>query len=165
MQQAQHATRRQETGNSLYLNEPPLYQLLVSGKKAVIDLREDHLSRCVRSRGRRSEGRRLAQDRVPKRREEEEGRKEEDAERNLLGRSVFQKQNGVSRRGEGSTLPVNGGAGIPPPVRSALAFIGARRSVGPGGRTHQPSAKRLGHKGAASGRHETRRCGRSTKWL
>lgn len=79
MQQVQHATRRQETGNSLYLNEPPLYQLLVSGKKAVIDLREDHLSRCARSRGRRSEGRRLEQDGVPKRREEEEeeeGRKE-----------------------------------------------------------------------------------------
>lgn len=40
------ADRKQETGNSLYLNEPPLYQLLVGGKKAVIDLREDHLSRC-----------------------------------------------------------------------------------------------------------------------
>lgn len=53
MQQVQHA--KQETGSSLYLNEPPLYQLLVSRKKAVIDLREDHLSRCVRSRGRRSE--------------------------------------------------------------------------------------------------------------
>lgn len=53
MQQVQHA--KQETGRSLYLNEPPLYQLLVSRKKAVIDLREDHLSRCVRSRGRRSE--------------------------------------------------------------------------------------------------------------
>lgn len=37
------------TGNSLYLNEPPLDQLLVSGKKAVIDLREDHLSRRQRS--------------------------------------------------------------------------------------------------------------------
>lgn len=78
MQQVQHATHRQETGNSLYLNEPPLYQLLVSGKKAVIDLREDHLSRCVMSRGRRSEGRRrLGQERVPKQREEgeEEGKR------------------------------------------------------------------------------------------
>lgn len=41
----QTGNRKQETGNSLYLNEPPLYQLLVSRKKAVIDLREDHLSR------------------------------------------------------------------------------------------------------------------------
>lgn len=46
---------RQRKEDSHYLNEPPLYELLVSGKKAVIDLREDHLSRCVRSRGRRSE--------------------------------------------------------------------------------------------------------------
>ncbi|TNN83939.1 hypothetical protein EYF80_005810 [Liparis tanakae] len=36
---------RQERGHSHYLNEPPLYELLVSGKKAMIDLREDHLSR------------------------------------------------------------------------------------------------------------------------
>lgn len=36
-----------------YLNEPALNELLISRKKAMIDLREDHLSRCVRSRGRR----------------------------------------------------------------------------------------------------------------
>lgn len=47
---------RQQSEDSHYLNEPPLYELLVSRKKAMIDLREDHLSRCVRSRGRRSKG-------------------------------------------------------------------------------------------------------------
>lgn len=50
-----HDGQRDERGHSHYLNEPPLYELLVSRKKAMIDLREDHLSRCVRSRGRRSE--------------------------------------------------------------------------------------------------------------
>lgn len=38
-----------------YLNEPTLNELLISRKKAMIDLREDHLSRSERSRGRRSE--------------------------------------------------------------------------------------------------------------
>lgn len=32
-----------------YLNEPALNKLLIGRKKAVIDLREDHLSRCARS--------------------------------------------------------------------------------------------------------------------
>ena len=50
-----HDGQREERGHSHYLNETPLNELLVSGKKAMIDLREDHLSRCVRSRGRRSE--------------------------------------------------------------------------------------------------------------
>lgn len=41
--------RREErrSGRSSYLNEPALYKLLVCGKKAMIDLREDHLSRCL----------------------------------------------------------------------------------------------------------------------
>lgn len=38
-----------------YLNEPTFNELLISRKKAMIDLREDHLSRSERSRGRRSE--------------------------------------------------------------------------------------------------------------
>lgn len=46
---------------------------------------------------------------------------------------MFQNQNGVSRQGEGATLPVTRGAGVPPPLRSAVAFVGARRSVGPRG--------------------------------
>lgn len=33
-----------------YLNESTFNELLISRKKAMIDLREDHLSRCVRSR-------------------------------------------------------------------------------------------------------------------
>lgn len=33
-----------------YLNEASFYELLISGKKTMIDLREDHLSRCVRSK-------------------------------------------------------------------------------------------------------------------
>lgn len=37
----------EEAGHSGYLNEPALYELLVCGKKAMIDLREDHLSRCL----------------------------------------------------------------------------------------------------------------------
>lgn len=50
-----HVGQRDETGHThYYLNEPSLYELLVSGKKAMIDLWEDHLSRCVRSRSRRS---------------------------------------------------------------------------------------------------------------
>lgn len=39
--------RREEAGHSSYLNEPALYELLVCRKKAMIDLREDHLSRCL----------------------------------------------------------------------------------------------------------------------
>lgn len=33
--------------DSHYLNKPPLYEMLVSRKKAMIDLREDHLSEQV----------------------------------------------------------------------------------------------------------------------
>lgn len=38
-----------------YLNEPTFNELLISRKKTMIDLREDHLSRSERSRDRRSE--------------------------------------------------------------------------------------------------------------
>ena len=50
---------RRTSEGSHYLNEPALYELLVSRKKAMIDLREDHLSRCVRSRGRGSKVRKV----------------------------------------------------------------------------------------------------------
>lgn len=78
-----------EWGHTHYLNEPSLYELLVSGKKAMIDLREDHLSRCVRSRGRRSEvregWRRMKSQRRKKK--EEEGKCKQ--KQILLERPVF----------------------------------------------------------------------------
>jgi len=83
-------TERQEREHSHYLNEPSLYELLVSGKKAMIDLREDHLSRCVRSRSRRSEvreGRRRMRSQKKQEEEEEEGKCKK--KQILLARSLF----------------------------------------------------------------------------
>lgn len=83
-----HDGQREEWGHSHYLNEPPLYELLVSGKKAMIDLREDHLSRCVRSRGRRSEVREgWRRMRSQKKKKEEEGKCKK--KQILLERLVF----------------------------------------------------------------------------
>lgn len=66
--------QRDEWVHSHYLNETSFYELLVSGKKAMIDLREDHLSRCVRSRGRRSKVREgWRRMKSQKKEEEEEG--------------------------------------------------------------------------------------------
>lgn len=81
---------QREWGHTHYLNEPSLYELLVSGKKAMIDLREDHLSRCVRSRGRRSEvreGWRRMKSQRRKKKEEEEGKCKK--KQILLERPVF----------------------------------------------------------------------------
>lgn len=82
------AVDRQTSEDSHYLNETPLYELLVSRKKAMIDLREDHLSRCVRSRGRRSEVREgWRRMRSQKEEEEEEGKCKK--KQILLERLVF----------------------------------------------------------------------------
>lgn len=70
-----HVGQRDERGHThYYLNESSLYELLVSGKKAMIYLWEDHLSRCVRSRSRRSkvrEGWRSRRSQKKKQEEEE----------------------------------------------------------------------------------------------
>lgn len=49
------ALLRQKSKVKHYLNESTFNELLISRKKAMIDLREDHLSRSERSRVRRSE--------------------------------------------------------------------------------------------------------------
>lgn len=120
-----HDGQSEEWGHSHYLNEPPLYELLVSGKKAMIDLREDHLSRCVRSRGRRSEvregWRRMRSQK--KEEEEEEGKCKE--KQILLERPVFLNPGPApSQMRRGGEIHTFHGGGLL--RKSGLFFLGAR---------------------------------------
>lgn len=146
MQQVQHATRKQETGNSLYLNEPPLYQLLVSGKKAVIDLREDHLSRREVKRS-EVRGGRWKQDRGE---EEEEGKEKAETSVRTAGEPEPERRLQAGRDPrfplweQRESLVLRGAPSPPPPSRTRLEQDGETAGANAAGQTGTPGVCRFG---------------------